>query len=107
MGNEKMRLCLAMTFASALLTAGFCRTSIAADAASPAGSPAPAPSLVVSDKAPLGCCCISQDVAAGAKPGCGYGISEDKCRVAGKTLPSWGSTWTPGKCPAPERAPGK
>ena len=106
MGSEKMRHCLALTFASALLAAGFARPSRAADAPSPTGSPAPAPSLVVSDKVPLGCCCVSQDVAAGAKPGCGYGISEDKCRIAGKTLPKWGSTCTPCKWPLPEQAPG-
>ena len=101
MGNERMRVRIVSTFASALLAAGVCRTSLAADAPSPAASPAPAPPLVVSDKAPLGCCCISADVAAGAKPGCRYGISEDKCHVAGKTLPKWGSTWTAGKCPPP------
>ena len=97
MGNGKMRLRLAVAFASALLAAGFCRTSLAADQPSPAASPAPG--LVVSDKAPLGCCCL---VPAGdAKPGCSYGLSEDKCHVAGKVLPNWSATWTPGKCPAP------
>ena len=101
MGNGRMRLWLASTLASALLAAGVSRTSLAADASSPEASPAPAPSLVVSDKAPLGCCCISQDVAAGAKPGCSYGTSEDQCRIAGKTLPKWGSTWSKGKCPPP------
>lgn len=81
-----------------LLAAAVARTGLAADASAPA-APAPAPSLVVTDKAPLGCCCISQDAAAGAKPACDYGLSEDKCRIAGHVLPKWGSTWTPGKCP--------
>jgi hypothetical protein len=85
--------------AGVLLVAGVARAARAGDAPPPAASAAPAP--VVSDKAPLGCCCVVADPASSAKPGCSYGLSEDKCRTAGHVLPQWESTWTPGKCPAP------
>lgn len=89
---------IAIVATGALLAAGVAGAS-AADETPPAAPPAP--TLAVSDKAPLGCCCISQDAAGGAKPACDFGLSEDKCHVAGHVLPKWGSTWTPGKCPAP------
>lgn len=89
---------IAATVAAALLAPCVARTALGADVPPP---PSPLPSLVVSDKAPLGCCCIVPDPASGTPPGCSYGLSEDKCRTAGHVLPKWGSTWTPGKCPAP------
>lgn len=95
--RSRIRRTAAVTIAA--LAAGVACAAGAADA--PLASPAPAPALVVSEKAPPGCCCISQDVAAGVKPGCKYGMPEDKCRAAGSVLPKWGSTWTPGKCPPP------
>lgn len=99
--NGSARIRIAMIIAVALLAAGAARTALAADMSPPAAAPAPAPSLAVSDKAPLGCCCIVPDPASGAPPGCSYGLSEDKCRTAGHVLPKWDATWTPGKCPAP------
>ena len=94
-----MGACGRIAAAAAVLATCVARTALAGDAAPPA--PSPVPSLVVSDKAPLGCCCIVPDPASGTPPGCSYGLSEDKCRTAGHVLPKWGSTWTPGKCPAP------
>lgn len=95
--NERLRLA-PLGAAMVLLLAA---VALADDAPTPAASSPSAPSLAVSDKAPPGCCCITPDAAAGAKPGCTYGLSEDKCRIAGHVAPKWASTWAPGKCPAP------
>jgi hypothetical protein len=89
---------VAAMLALASLTVATARTSRAAD--TPTTAPAPAPSLVVSDKSPPGCCCISTN-EPGKKPGCTYGLSEATCAKAGKAVSTWSSTWTAGKCPTP------
>lgn len=84
-----------------LLPVALPRLASAADVApdAPAAAPAPAPSLALSDRPSLGCCCISTN-EPGSKTGCTYGLSEDTCRTAGKAVATWSSSWTPGKCPA-------
>jgi hypothetical protein len=69
-----------------------------------AGDAAPAatatPALALSDRPPLGCCCIF----AGASPAphdCSFGLHEDRCRSVGRLFPQRTTTWAPGRCPSP------
>jgi hypothetical protein len=91
---KRIRRVAAATLALGVLMVAGARASHAAD------TPAPAPSLAVSDKAPQGCCCISTN-EPGKKPGCQYGLSEATCAKAGKAVATWSSSWTAGKCPLP------
>ncbi|MBY0276223.1 hypothetical protein K2Z84_12830 [Candidatus Binatia bacterium] len=92
---------VALALPTTLLSSVVPRVASAADAApdAPSAAPAPAPSLALSDKPPLGCCCIATN-EPGSKAGCTYGLSEDACRTAGKAVATWSSSWTPGKCAA-------
>lgn len=81
--------------ASVWLVAAMPRGAAAQDV--PQGAPVPAPSLALSDRPSIGCCCISRN-EPGTQVACSYGLSEDKCRTAGKAVATWSSSWTPGKC---------
>lgn len=86
----------ATALAALLLVAASSRAG-ATDAPAPAAPAAKAPA--VSTDAPPGCCCIKD--SGSAKPaGCSYGLSEEKCKSAAKSVPTWTATWTAGKCPA-------
>lgn len=69
----------------------------AADA-SPSSEPVPTPTLALSTKPPLGCCCIA-DAADARRRHCSDSLSEAKCQVAARVLPGRVGTWTVGRCP--------
>jgi hypothetical protein len=96
--SKRTRLVAAAAIVLGYATIVLARTAYAAD--EPATAPAPTASLVVSDKAPPGCCCISTNETVN-KRGCQYGLSEETCAKATKAVATWSSTWTVGKCPTP------